>query len=121
MDGGGPSLSLGLSSIGGTYSTMVDAIIRPPRYPFPHPHPLTSRLNIFFLVWRRWCRMRYTTEDLGPAKFRLGRRTFQRTDFQVRAPLPPPHVPALAGQWPSCQHARASHKGTSHTQRLQVT
>jgi hypothetical protein len=33
MDGGGPSLSLGLSSIGGTYSTMVDAIIRPPRYP----------------------------------------------------------------------------------------
>ncbi|ELR20464.1 abnormal long morphology protein [Acanthamoeba castellanii str. Neff] len=55
---GGPSLSLGLSSIGGTYSTMVEAIIRPPR-------------------------MHYTTADLGPPKFRLGRRTFQRTDFEV--------------------------------------
>jgi len=51
-------LSLGFSSLGVTYNTMVDAIIRPPR-------------------------MHYDISDLGPSPFRLARRSFQRIDFQV--------------------------------------
>ncbi|KAL6046202.1 Alpha/beta hydrolase, related [Balamuthia mandrillaris] len=53
MEGG-----LSFSGISGGYQALVDAIVRPPRFT-------------------------YDVEDLGPARFRIGRRRFQRTDLRV--------------------------------------
>lgn len=57
---GGPSLSLGLSSIGGTYSTMVEAIIRPPRYDvrdaYPPKYPKITTFAAFLQNALHHCR-----------------------------------------------------------------
>eukprot|EP01089_Gocevia_fonbrunei_P020454 TRINITY_DN7637_c0_g1_i1.p1 TRINITY_DN7637_c0_g1~~TRINITY_DN7637_c0_g1_i1.p1 ORF type:complete len:389 (+),score=57.68 TRINITY_DN7637_c0_g1_i1:139-1305(+) len=51
--------NISLSTLAGGYSILVDAIIRPPR-------------------------LTYDTEDLGPKKFRIGMRTFERTDLELK-------------------------------------
>jgi pimeloyl-ACP methyl ester carboxylesterase len=51
-------VSLSMGSLAGSYNTLVDAIIRPPRF-------------------------RYEQDDMGPKQFRMGKKSYERTDFEV--------------------------------------